>query len=367
MAFMAIALLTTGCDNAEYDVINNAFYLEEASTAVANKVAIDPINVTTTTITPRLAEAINEDVIAELVIDTAYLREYNQANMTDYEVLPAASYSFEKKIVIKAGKVSAEPILFTITPYSDANGELYAIPVRMKVTQGAISSIGASDKFIFLLNKSLVQSVPVMAATNFAATEADSWSENVNEWTIETWVQMDGFQLNNQAIINSGGNGTEVYIRFGDTSIPFNSLQIKTQGVQVNTVTLFEKNKWYHIAIVYDASGMVTIYVNGTKDVAIQTKGGPATFTQMGVVTSGVEWFRDKCKMAQLRLWRIALGQTRIQSNMHFSLKANDPNMMGYWRMDEGSGNTFKDSTPNAHHMTALGTLEWEPDVQFGK
>ena len=54
---------------------------------------------------------------------------------------------------------------------------------------------------------------------------------------------MDGFDINNQAIFNSGSSDHEVYIRFGDAMIPYNSLQVKTLGSQVNTVTLFEKNK----------------------------------------------------------------------------------------------------------------------------
>lgn len=367
IALIAVAAWITGCENAEYSTIENAIYLDEASSAVAGKVMVDPQDITTASLTPRLAQAVDEEVTAVLEIDKDYLEAYNRANMTSYEVIPSENCSFEKEIVIKAGKVSASPVLFTIRPYSNANGELYAIPVSMRITKGNIAAIGSSNKFILLLNKPLIQSVPVMTTSNFAQTDpATPWSESVSEWTIETWVQMDGFKINNQAIINSGGNGTEVYIRFGDASIPYNSLQIKTQGVQVNTVTLFEAHKWYHVAVTYDASGVVTIYVNGVKDVTIQTKGGSANFTQMGIVTSG-SWFRNKCQMAQLRLWRVALGQTQIQSNMYFGLRADDTNMMGYWRLDEGTGNLFKDSTPNARHMTAGGTLEWRPDVRFDK
>lgn len=79
-----------------------------------------------------------------------------------------------------------------------------------------------------------------MNTSNVAGTSTP-FGLSLPEWSIETWVWMDGFQINNQAIINSGGNGTEIYIRFGDASIPYNSLQIKTMGSQVNTVTLFEK------------------------------------------------------------------------------------------------------------------------------
>lgn len=146
------------------------------------------------------------------------------------------------------------------------------------------------------------------------------WGVTTNEWSLEAWVQMDGFDINNQAIFNSGSSDHEVYIRFGDAMIPYNSLQVKTLGSQVNTVTLFEKNKWYHLAFVYNSSGLLSIYINGVLDVTLQTKGGPVRFDKMNMVSSG-SYFRNNCQMAQVRLWKSAISQTQIQSNMYFAVK----------------------------------------------
>ncbi|WP_373844258.1 LamG domain-containing protein, partial [Bacteroides heparinolyticus] len=218
-----------------------------------------------------------------------------------------------------------------------------------------------------LLDKALKQPVPVMDQSNKASTGKDM-NLTTAEWSIETWVWMDGFAINNQAIINSGsgkaGRANEIYIRFGDAPIPYNSLQIKTLGSQVNTVTLFEPNKWYHLTITYDAGGLVTIYVNGEKDVTLQTKGGMVNFDQMELVTSG-SWFRNTCKMGQLRLWKKAITPSQIKSNMYLGINPKNPDLMGYWRLDEGKGNVFKDATPNGFDMTAEGILKWETDVNF--
>lgn len=366
LACASVAFLATGCDNADYKTIDNAIYWEEASTAAATKITVDPQANVVTSIVARIANPVATDVVAEIELDKDYLDAYNKANGTAYEILPDQYCSYNKKIEIKAGDVAAEATEFTIKPYATPNGESYALPVSIKVVEGAVASIGESNKFILLFNQPLVQSVPHLASSNAAVTDGTPWNVTTNEWTIETWVQMSGFQINNQAIINSGGNGTEVYIRFGDASIPYNSLQIKTQGAQVNTVTLFEKNKWYHLGIVYDASGLVTIYVNGVKDVTLQTKGGPANFEQMGIVTSG-SWFRDECMMAQLRLWKTAITQTQITSNMYYAVRSDNPNLLGYWKLDEGEGNTFHDCTPNGHDMTAKGSFSWIPNVRFDK
>lgn len=363
IACTASLALITGCNNADYDVIDNAIYLEEPSLAASNNVKLTVDGETTTAVTVRLGQAIGEDITGTIEIDPAILQEYNEKHFTTYEVLPEKYLSYNEDFEIKAGEAAAPTTTFSIKNYPNDNGELYAIPIRLNVTKGAVSTIGESDHYIVLLDKALIQSVPFMNTSNAAGTST-SFGLSVAEWSIETWVWMDGFQINNQAIINSGGNGTEIYIRFGDASIPFNSLQIKTMGSQVNTLTLFEKNKWYHLAITYDATGMVTIYVNGEKDVTLQTKGGMANIDGMHIVTSGT-WFRDNCMMAQLRLWKKAISQTQIKANMYLGVNPANPDLIGYWRLDEGEGNLFKDSTPNHFDMTAQGTVEWRHDIKF--
>lgn len=363
----AMVVVWSGCDNADYKTIDNAIYWEEASTAMAEKITVDPEKSMTTAITARLASPLSTDVKAEVVIDPDFLAAYNKAHQTNYDLLPGEYCTFDKSIVIKAGEALAQATEFTIQPYAAPNGEQYALPVKLKVTEGAVTSIGESGSFILLLNQPLVQAVPQLKSANMAQTNPDvAWNEVTNEWTLEGWVQMDGFAINNQAIFNSGGKGTEVYVRFGDASIPYNSLQIKTMGSQVNTVTLFEANKWYHVALTYNAAGLVTVYINGIKDVTLQTKGGPANFEQMQIVTSG-SYFRNRCMMAQLRLWKVTLTPTQILSNMFYAAKSDDPNLMGYWKMNEGEGNLFKDSTPNGRDMTAGGTFDWAKNIRFDK
>lgn len=365
MACAALTLMMSGCDNADNKVIDNAIYWEEASNAVATKITVDPQADVTASLTARIARALDVDVTAQIEIDPELLKAYNEANVTTYDVLPAEFCTYDNNIVIKAGEV-AENIDFVIKPYSSGKDITYALPVSIK-TKGDISTIGESYKYILLLNQPLIQSVPQLKAANIAKTDENTpWNVVTNEWSIEAWVQMDGFQINNQAIINSGSTKTEVYIRFGDAPIPYNSLQIKTQGSQVNTTTLFEPNKWYHIALTYNAAGLVTIYVNGVKDVTVQTSGGPAYFEQMGIVTSG-GYFRDTCMMAQLRLWKIAITPTQIQSNMYYGVRSDDPNLLGYWRLDEGEGTVFYDCTANKHDMTSAIEFPWIPETRFDK
>ena len=367
LACFVLPMILAGCNDADYQVIDNAIYLNEASENGSAKVTVDPENVTTTTLTVRVGQPVTENVTAVLTVDPSILKEYNEANETSYEVLPEQYFTYDKEIKIAAGDVSAIPSEFRVKPYSNENGELYAIPVSLTEIQGPVSTIGLSSKFIILLDKPLIQSVPFMNTTNAVKPAKDElWGVTTHEWSLEAWVQMDGFDINNQAIFNSGSSDHEVYIRFGDAMIPYNSLQVKTLGSQVNTVTLFEKNKWYHLAFVYNSSGLLSIYINGVLDVTLQTKGGPVRFDKMNMVSSG-SYFRNNCQMAQVRLWKSAISQTQIQSNMYFAVKPADPNLISYWKMDEGKGNAFVDCTGHGYDLVAGGTLVWKEHVRFDK
>lgn len=368
-AVLVLCACAVSCNDAKYDTIDNAIYIQEASHTASNygKVTVEG-ETTQTDLTVRLGQPLSEDVSGTIELDASLLKTYNETFSTSYEVLPEQYLTYDKNFQIKKGETLAQKINFVIKTYTNDNGELYAIPVRLKVEQGNISTIGESNTYIILLDKALKQWVPVMNYTNKSTVEKEL-GLTVNEWSIETWVWMDGFVINNQAIINSGsgkaGRANEIYIRFGDAPIPYNSLQIKTMGSQVNTVTLFEKEKWYHLTITYNSGGLVTIYVNGEKDVTLQTKGGPVNFDRMELITSGSQYFRNTCKMGQLRLWKKAISQSQIKSNMYLAVNPKNEDLIGYWRLDEGTGNTFKDATPNEFHMTAEGTLQWENDVNF--
>ena len=72
--------------------------------------------------------------------------------------------------------------------------------------------------------------------------------------------------------------------------------------------------------------------------------------------------------MGQVRLWNKVLTQAEIESNMGGPVTVN-PNLIGYWKMDEGSGDVIFDSSGNGNDATiATGKIiEWRPDQCFTK
>ena len=87
LACFVLPMILAGCNDADYQVIDNAIYLNEASENGSAKVTVDPENVTTTTLTVRVGQPVTENVTAVLTVDPSILKEYNEANETSYEVL----------------------------------------------------------------------------------------------------------------------------------------------------------------------------------------------------------------------------------------------------------------------------------------
>jgi hypothetical protein len=363
------AFFLIGCENAEYKAQSNSLYITDAAgTNNATTVTMDDgadINVVV-----RLAQKVMEDVEVEIQFSPELLAEYNATSGTEYEVLPADMLPKNATVIIPAGEISANYRLHVDDFVT--NGITYAIPLTLgNVIKGNIVKSKAQSKFIYVLAKPLNVSVPVLRgnAGNVTTLPETDWGITVDAWTLEAWVRMDGYSINNQAIFTSGSNDHEVYIRFGDANRPYNYLQIKSLGGQKQTASDLEANTWYHWAFVYNGTTL-TIYRNGKQDTFFDPpapKGGSVRFDFMKIVDSG-SYFRNNCAMSQVRLWKVARTESEIANNMYFEVNPKNPNLIALWPMDEGDGTSFRDATGNGHNATSNGALQrWEHNIRFDK
>ena len=357
--------------------IENGVYFFEASSSEAAKIAVEEDGAVLP-LTIRLADIATADITVTLDIDPSVLEAYNKKNKTSYEALPEKYYSFQSNtITIKAGEVIAPQAFINVKTFT-TGGKNYALPIVISDVRGSVAKTTTSSKFIYILDKPLIVHTPIMSGSGGMVKTGPfdedgapiAWGVNTLTWTLEGWVRMDGFSNNNQALFNSGSGDHEIYIRFGDSARPYNYLQIKTLGSQVDTEKFFEPNVWYHFALTYDGTNC-NIYINGELKASFappSPKGGTVRFDMMEMISSG-SYFRDNCNLSQVRLWKVALSQTQIQNNMFYELNASDERMMAYWKMDEGVGYDLADSTPNARHgIAATGCLSgWTELLRFDK
>lgn len=367
-ALALVAGLFVSCknENAEYSPLRNRAYIAQSSTK-ANGVSV--INVSedkpggeTLPVNVRLSDVQKEENTFRLSLFTQEeLDVYNKANGTDYVILPTDRYRLStNEVKVKAGSVLSEDVDVTILPLNReqiASGNKYVLPLKLTRVAGS-TVINGGDEFLYAVKPTIISSVPVLGTYRSEYRKASSGFNDkevtTTQWTVEMRVNMNGFRINNQALFGHQGS-PEIYARFGDAPIPFNSINIKVAGSQIDrTNMLFEPNRWYHVAFVYNGNTLA-VYVDGNKDIDTDKMSGK-TFTFKGGVTvagSGSYYFQNALMVSEVRVWTVARTPAQLKE-YEYSVPPTSPGLLEYWKMDEASGREFKNSVPGGKSMFVL-------------
>lgn len=372
---IGLMLMTfAGCE-ADLQPDYSRVYIGQAVESRTMRIMFESTASVDTTLSIKLVKPQVVPVTLKLGVDTILLKSYNAQSGANYEPLPEDYFNLVDSIVLEAGQSNYE-IPVSIKYFSE--DIQYALPLSIMQVEGPVQAAVSSAGIIMLLDKPLIQDVPEWTARSAPETghTTNPWNVTTKDWSIETWVWMSAFEINNQAIINMNAS-SEIYIRFGDTSIPYNSIQVKCGGSQVNNPTLFEPQRWYHLAFVYtQAAKKLQIYVDGKPTGQLVVDVPQVELDGIQLVSSGEAWFWARCRMAQLRVWTRALSETEINTNKAVSISPTSNGLLGYWKLNEGAnygtehpeinwdGRTFFDSTPNGYHLklAQYGNVTWIED-----
>lgn len=371
----------TSCDNAGYEVIDNAIYVSEASESMLQKITVDDTG-GKGTVSVRTNQKSGQNVTVNIGQDQSLLDEYNQKVGTSYVMLPAEYYELSSSTVtIESGMASANSVAVNIKPLPEeitGSGKKYAIPLSILSADGGTMILPNAKGVIYALDQVIVTSAPKVNRTNiihYLFKENPEWSA----WSIEMMVNMDNLgngsagNTNNQCIFNAGQSpdapsNTSIFVRFGDAMIPGNKLQIKLCGnVIYESNIAFNINEWYHLAFVYDGSKF-RVYIDGVLDKEADANYGAFMLNKDNIfsINGNTQYFRANMKIREVRMWSKAISQTQISENMY----AVDPLSEGleaYYKMNEGSGNAIKDATEHGNDGTIDGTPIWLDNVRSDK
>lgn len=360
---VALSLVASGCSQ-KYTAIENGLFINEAAPSGQFHQQVESLVVkgeTTVTIHLRLAQPVDADVHAVLALAPELVDEYNSVNSASYVQLPEEYIDFTPEVVIPAGSISSDPVEIRISEFPTGDGLAYCIPLKIASSDADVRIMEASGHILYLITTPLKQVVPTMDSATLPQAEGD-WNVATSEWTLEAWVWMSAFPINNQAIFNAPvSKGTEIYIRFGDADVPYDKLQIKTYGSQFNSNATFEPETWYHLAFVC-ANNKCTMYINGQEDSSMEISGSDYVINNLQLCSSG-SYFRAQCKMAQVRFWSKALAANAISDAMNREVPASSEGLIGYWKLNEGSGDVYRDSSPNGRDMTCDKTPTWSSEM----
>ena len=157
----------------------------------------------------------------------------------------------------------------------------------------------------------------------------------------------------------------EFLIRHGDTpNTRLQQWELVLNGLNVRSSTDLQGGVWTHLAVVLDGTN-ATIYQDGQN---VGSAALPADFAgvdltkyyngwrqvQFFSIGRSVDNTRSFCgKMAEVRLWNRALSADEINAENHFyTVDSDSEGLVAYWKLNEGEGTVFHDSTSNGNDLT---------------
>ena len=300
--------------------------------------------------------------------------------------------------------------------------ETFLVPVR--ISGASMDVLRGSDVAYYVVKRSSAITVAAQLGEgnwiNFPTL--DKYGTNSSAWngltamTYEALIYIDEFATTDAEglpVNISSVLGVEQYLllRIGDTNFERQQLQFDGSGSGSqfgkfpgrDATKNLEAGRWYHVACTYDqATQTVCIYVDGRiqseeSGVGIATQsednrinlamralydyylnnptednekkyGGFVDAYQFFIGRSYNEYRPLNGKIAEARVWSVARTPEQIWENMYnIENPADDPTLLGYWKFNEGAGNTVRDYSMYGNDGVAETDIVWPAGIEIPK
>jgi cyanobactin cluster PatC/TenC/TruC protein len=174
-------------------------------------------------------------------------------------------------------------------------------------------------------------------------------------YTKEAWIKLAELSANQSYNILSG--------RYHAFFMPNGLLSAghNDQWGLVKDTSPSPANTWLHMAVTYDSQTKVMCLYRAGNLVGKADDVPPVVSPDPSLlIGSHVSQSLFKGQIAEVQLWNKVLSQTEIQSNLSGRLVGNEPGLVSYWPLNEGSGPIVRDHTPNAYNGIIHGNPSWE-------
>jgi len=180
-----------------------------------------------------------------------------------------------------------------------------------------------------------------------------------NEITFSAWVKIEDVAINNRRIFTIDGVDPD-YHYFDLEGTSKNTLAVNVDGDNFMDYDWpLIPNSWTHVSVSYDGSN-VKIYKDGVNIETGIINASPRTGIQYigGINNPNYSDAWDGI-IDEVRIWNIIRTQVEIQADMYREISGNESGLVGYWRFNEGSGNTAFDQIANGNDGSLQGGVTW--------
>ena len=192
-------------------------------------------------------------------------------------------------------------------------------------------------------------------------------------FTIEFWIKPDSvsFSGNRGIVVRSVSDNPEADVTNTNFQVFQNSAQILVfyefgSGSNVSLTTSnvnLSANTWQHIAVVRDAeTDNIRVYKNGVKTDTLSSSDSdedPTGATDDNIplfigTNAARSTFWDG-ELAHIRIWSVVRDDNQIARHYSRTVDNTATGLIGYWKLNEGTGTTVLDSSSNSNNGTIDG------------
>jgi len=197
---------------------------------------------------------------------------------------------------------------------------------------------------------------------------------NVSQGTVSVWGKLDSVSANASAIkfsvtgVTAAQNNAEIsYLNSTSKTI----FKYKGNNVtkQVESTTAIENDgKWHHFALTWDTDadevkGFLDGVLVGTATGLGQmtTMSGGNVFLARNSINTNSYW-NGHLDEAAMFTRVVPIGELYVAGQQPINLTGSS-GLIGYWRMEEGTGTSIADSSGNANTGTLTNAPTWSTDT----
>lgn len=308
---------------------------------------------------------VEENVKVGLKVEPDLLDDYNKKNKTNYLLPPVESYELEKnEVEIAVGQSVSSASLLRITNKDNfVTGASYVIPVTITHANTDLDILDSGRTIFLKLSRTINFKALYVGTTSMSQKFVmDNPATGLTQYTWEVKFKAENFNKSSAGEPIRLCDCMNNMLRFGEAGAPGNVLEVYDNGDKMVAKTAFSTNTWYLLSIVNNGK-TVTLYVNGQKDNSMNVSPHEASLEAMtiGMTESGYEskqlfhgW------LGGIRIWNRALSAREINAGL-CGVPADAPGLEAYWPMNEGTGTTLYDVSPNQRNLVySLKSLTWQ-------
>lgn len=349
--------------------------------------------------TVKLDKPATTTMMCDVATDSALVDAYNTEHNTSYKLMPASVYTLiGTEGIIKPGEQESDTLSVCFKSlYGLTSGEQYLLPIVAKPDETCANQFGTSDKSVsyfsiniegeldYIVGLDMSKRISSMYTTlslpnNEVVTMTDNthtfemliypynWNSGTNY--IGTWR---GNDLNNA---NEAFSGCE--FRVSGTGGLTNTGNRQCDLTTTTNGIAFPANQWSLLTVTCDGpmTGQKTevaykMYINGVLVASrAPTKRYGTTSSQrfkVGYTLTGIRFGYGSASyyfdglISEVRMWKKCLTAEEINANIREVKSPSSDEMYGYWKVNEGTGNTLKDYSGNSRDLTFPGTatVKW--------